>query len=138
MSDAFEGDPRFRELPRAKAVRRTLAMSEGSRSCLEELGLDLDDLTRLVDVAYSLQRLAADYDPPRVVEKMDVFHAVPFKAAAPSRGVWVKDHLSQWADFVREAPRFFAVGGAHYTMIKHDYVEDFANTLMIALRAREL
>ncbi|RYP50582.1 hypothetical protein DL768_003927 [Monosporascus sp. mg162] len=134
VSDAFEADSAFCALPRAEAVRRVLDIADRSR--LEELGLETDALVRWVDVAFGLQHMAADYDPSGEVDNIDVFHAIPLRAVARSREVWLHEHLSRWAEFVREPPRFHAVQGAHYTMIGPEYVKSFAATLMKALKAR--
>lgn len=134
VSDAMEADAAFAALPRAAAMDGVLAVSDRAR--LDELGLDEPALARWADVAFGLQSMAADYDPSGVVDNIDVFHAVPLRAAAASRAEWLRDHLSRWADFVREPPRFHAVQGAHYTMIGPEYVRSFAGTLVGALKAR--
>lgn len=136
VSDAFKANPRFRGMSRAEPMEFTLATADDSQ--FEELGLDSGGLMRWVDVAYDLQHLAANYDPSGMVKGMDIFHATPLKAAARSHDVWLKEHLSRWADFLHETPRFHPVGGAHYTMISSDHVESFPQTLMEALKARRV
>ncbi|KAK7979954.1 hypothetical protein PG989_012411 [Apiospora arundinis] len=134
VSDTFEVDPAFRALPRTEAMEKALELFAPHR--MEELGLNSPALARWVDVAYGLQSIAMGYDPSGEVHSIDVFHAIPLRAAASSREVWLKEHLSRWSDFVREKPRFHAVGGAHYTMIGPEHVGTFAETLTKALKER--
>ncbi|KAK7917916.1 hypothetical protein PG985_009790 [Apiospora marii] len=144
IADASEADPAFRALSRSEALAHTLALcsddinedKDARRRLEEELGLDPPALARWADVAYGLQAMAADYDPSGEVRRLDLFHAAPLRAAAPSREAWLGEQLSRWADFAREAPRFHAVGGAHYTMIGPEHVVSFAETLIRALEAR--
>ena len=65
-----------------------------------------------------------------------VFHAEPLKVAAPSREVWVAEHLSRWKDFSRSEPRLHDVCGTHYTMIGPEYVARFSEKLQAALNSR--
>ncbi|KAK8087646.1 acetyl-CoA synthetase-like protein [Apiospora hydei] len=101
-----------------------------------ELGLDDVALARWTDVAYGLQSMAVAYEPCGQVDAIDVFHAIPLKAAAASREEWVSDHLSKWRDFSKAEPRYHAVGGAHYTLIGPDHVVMFSKNLKMAMEAR--
>lgn len=134
VSDEFEADQSFCALTNEEALTKTLTVANADR--LSELGLEADALARWTNVAFGLQRMAADYDPSGKVNCIDVFHAVPLRAAARSREEWLGEHLSLWADFSREPPKFHAVEGAHYTMIAPENVDSFAKTLRMALRAR--
>ena len=69
---------------------------------------------------------------------MDVFYAVPLAAVAQSKKEWVEGPLSKWQDFVKEAPRYHEVDGAHYTMISPENVQRFAKKLKSVLQARGL
>ncbi|GAW24173.1 hypothetical protein ANO14919_137540 [Xylariales sp. No.14919] len=91
---------------------------------------------RWVDVVSGLQCIAAGYDPVGKVDSIDVFQAIPLRAVARSQEEWFQEHLSKWADFVREPPRFHAVQGAHYTMLGSEHVRSFAVTLIKALNVR--
>ncbi|KAI0173472.1 acetyl-CoA synthetase-like protein [Hypoxylon sp. FL1284] len=133
-SDVLEVDPSFRQLPLAEAIEGVLGLADTSR--LEELGLERDALLRWVNVSFGLQDMAKDYEPSGKVNSIDIFHAAPLRAAAESREIWLREHLSRWADFVVEPPRFHAVQGAHYTMIGPEHVTSFAQTLIKALEAR--
>lgn len=42
-------------------------------------------LAHWVDVAFGLQSMANDHDPPGMVDAIAVFHAIPLRAAALSR-----------------------------------------------------
>ncbi|KAI1086038.1 acetyl-CoA synthetase-like protein [Rostrohypoxylon terebratum] len=136
VSDSLVADGALDRLPHAVATQQVLEMANAPR--LKELGLDRKALMRWVDVAYSLQSMAMDYNPSGKVDSIDVFHAIPLKAVSNSREQWLCEHLSRWEDFVREPPRFHGVQGAHYTMISAQYVKSFASTLMKALKARGL
>ncbi|KAI1371714.1 acetyl-CoA synthetase-like protein [Hypoxylon crocopeplum] len=136
VSDSLVADGALDRLPHAVAMQQVLEMANAPR--LKELGLDRKALMRWVDVAYSLQSMAMDYNPSGKVDSIDVFHAIPLKAVSNSREQWLCENLSRWEDFVREPPRFHGVQGAHYTMISAQYVKSFASTLMKALKARGL
>ncbi|GAW18770.1 hypothetical protein ANO14919_082520 [Xylariales sp. No.14919] len=124
----------FQDSNREKALTYILDLADQTR--MEELGLDKPGLIRWTDVAYDLPRMATDYDPTGDVAVLDVFHAMPLKAAAPNREEWVNIHLSEWRRFCRSEPRFHEVGGAHYTMIGPDHVATFSATFLSALNAR--
>lgn len=101
-----------------------------------ELGLNKAALGQWTDVAYGLQSLAVDYEPAGLVKTIDVFYASPLKVAAASREEWVNTHLLKWRDFSESAPRFHSVGGGHYTMLGPDYVAQFADSLVQAMKER--
>ncbi|KAI8945519.1 acyl-protein synthetase [Xylaria longipes] len=124
----------FQDLSRDKALAFIIELADRSR--MEELGLDNPGLIRWTDVAYDLPRMATDYDPQGDVAVLDIFHAMPLKAAARNREEWVNIHLSKWRSFCRSTPRFHEVGGAHYTMIGPDHVAAFSATLLSALNDR--
>ncbi|KAK5625637.1 hypothetical protein RRF57_001353 [Xylaria bambusicola] len=124
----------FQNLDREKALAYILDLADRDR--MEELGLNEPGLIRWTDVAYDLPRIATDYEPQGNVAVLDIFHAIPLKAAAPNREEWVNIHLSEWRRFCRSTPRFHEVGGAHYTMIGPDHVARFSATLLSALNAR--
>ncbi|KAH7384626.1 acyl-protein synthetase [Pyrenochaeta sp. MPI-SDFR-AT-0127] len=134
VSDTLEVDTAYRSVTRTEAMRRVFDISYKPR--WDELKLESDSLARWVDVAFGLQRMASDYDPSGWVGNLDVFYCTPLRAVAESRDIWLREHLSRWADFVHESPRFHAVQGEHYTMIGAEHVVSFAQTLMEALKAR--
>lgn len=121
---------------RDDALKLVLLAARQSR--LNELGLGEAELAQWANVAFSLQSMAIDYEPTGQVDTIDIFHAIPLKAVATSEVEWVREHLSKWSNFSRTEPRYHHVGGAHYTMIGPDHVSYFSQTLMAALRAREL
>ncbi|KAI1089147.1 acetyl-CoA synthetase-like protein [Rostrohypoxylon terebratum] len=131
---AAPSDSPYRRATRREALARVLETVEESR--MRDLGLGARELARWADVAHGLQSMAVDYEPSGVVPSIDVFHAEPLKVAAPSREVWVTEHLSRWKDFSRSEPRFHEVGGAHYTMIGPEYVANFSQKLKAALYSR--
>lgn len=126
----------FCRLPRAEALECVMEAADKPR--LKSLGLGPDALARWTDVSFGLQSMATEYDPSGQVECIDIFHCIPLKAVAESREEWMRDHLSRWVDFTREPPRFHSVGGAHYTMIGAEHVEEFVRILRGALKARGL
>lgn len=127
-------DSGFQAMERDHAVSYILDLSDSER--MAELGLDRYSLIRWTDVAYDLPRMATNYDPHGEVDVLDVFFAIPLKAAAPNKEEWRNVHLTKWEDYCRSKPRFHDVGGTHYTMIGQDHVVAFAATLKSALRAR--
>ncbi|KAK7745608.1 hypothetical protein SLS62_009786 [Diatrype stigma] len=136
VSDSLVADRALKGLTHAAALQHVMEIADKPR--LKELGLDQKALKRWVDVVYSLQTMARDYEPSGKVGSIDVFHAIPLQAVSKSSEEWLRDHLSRWADFVREPPRFHSVQGAHYTMIGPEYVRGFALKLKKALKARGL
>ncbi|KAI1807229.1 acetyl-CoA synthetase-like protein [Daldinia bambusicola] len=136
VSDSLEADPAFRAVSRDEAIRWVLDIGHQLR--WKELALETDALARWVDVAFGLQHMASDYDPSGEVNTIDVFYAIPLKAVAKTREIWLREHLSHWCDFAREPPRFHAVGGAHYTMIGPEHVTNFSKILIEAMKARRV
>ncbi|KAI2618114.1 acetyl-CoA synthetase-like protein [Hypoxylon sp. NC1633] len=134
VADTLEVDPVVSTLPRAEAIGRVFDIVDKAR--WKELGLETDALERWVDVAFGLQHMATEYDPSGQVNSIDVFHAIPLRAVAKSREIWLREYLSRWTDFAREPPRFHAVQGEHYTMIGPEHVTSFAQTLVQALKER--
>ncbi|KAI1737829.1 hypothetical protein F4680DRAFT_460178 [Xylaria scruposa] len=124
----------FGAITHSEAMMRIISLADPKR--LSELNLSSEDLSSWVDVAYGLQSMASDYEPTGEVNNIDVFHAIPLKAAAASQEEWVGEHLAKWANFCRTTPKFHKVGGAHYTMINPDHVGSFAITLKKALQDR--
>ncbi|GKZ71674.1 putative NRPS-like protein biosynthetic cluster [Aspergillus niger] len=119
-----------------KEVTLAKVMAEADQNRLLELALSPEGLTKWAGLAFALQRMAVDYDPTGSIASIDVFYCHPLAVAASSKGQWLSDHLSKWADFTRSAPRFHDVGGAHYTMIGPGHVFGFQKTLQSALDAR--
>lgn len=134
VSDSLVADRALEGLTRVAAMQQVMKIADTAR--LKELGLDQKALLRWVDVVHSLQTMARDYEPSGMVASIDVFHATPLQAVSKSSEEWLRNHLSRWADFVREPPRFHGVQGAHYTMIGPQYVKGFALKLKKALKAR--
>ncbi|KAI1470346.1 acetyl-CoA synthetase-like protein [Daldinia caldariorum] len=135
VSGSLETDPAFRAVARDEAIRWVLDIGHQLR--WKELALDTSDaLARWVDVSFGIQQMSSDYDPSGQVNTIDVFYAIPLKAVAKTREIWLREHLSRWSDFAREPPRFHAVGGEHYTMIGPDHVARFSKILVEAMKAR--
>jgi acyl-CoA synthetase (AMP-forming)/AMP-acid ligase II/thioesterase domain-containing protein len=126
----------FHNESRDEALKQITDIVDTNR--MDELGLGRQQLVSWVDVAYGLQSMAVDYEPEGIVDAIDVFHATPLKVAAPSREVWIDQHLSKWRNFCRTEVTFHEVGGAHYTMIGPDHVLGFSAKLKAALAARGL
>ncbi|KAI3339960.1 Alpha/Beta hydrolase protein [Ustulina deusta] len=127
-------EEQFRELPNAMVQ----LMGVADRSRMIELNLSEKKLAHWAEITFGLQSMAQEYEPGGKVKSMDVFHAIPLKAAAKSREDWLENYLKKWEDFSETEPRFYQVDGAHYTMIGPDHVASFAGTLKKALRARGL
>lgn len=125
-------------VPKSRADAMACLYITADKQRWEEPGLDQSDLENWANVAHGLQSLATHYEPSGKVGSIDVFHAVPLKAAAKSRMEWLKNHLSKWKDFCVTTPQFHEVGGAHYTMLGPDFVPEFAGSLMRALAARDV
>ncbi|KAI0407027.1 hypothetical protein F4802DRAFT_555394 [Xylaria palmicola] len=135
-AEGLERQGDFQSLGRSDALQVLLEAADADR--LKELGLSEKALVEWTAVAYSLQRLAVDYEPQGMVDTMDVFYAVPLKMVARSRKEWLEEHLDKWKDFSLTKPLFHEVGGAHYTMLGPDHVLEFSDKLRAALRGRGL
>ncbi|KAI0411468.1 acyl-protein synthetase [Xylaria grammica] len=125
---------KFRELPNAMAQ----LMGVADRNQMVKLNLSEKKLAHWAEITFRLQSIAQEYEPGGKVKSMDVFRAIPFKAAAKSREDGLENYLKKWEDFSEMEPRFYQLNGAHYTMIGPDHVASFAGTLKKALRARGL
>jgi acyl-CoA synthetase (AMP-forming)/AMP-acid ligase II/thioesterase domain-containing protein/acyl carrier protein len=134
-ADGIDQD-QYQLLSRPEALKQVLSATDYSR--MEEFGLTEPELVLWANLAFGLQSMAVDYDPSGLVDSIDIFHAAPLKIVAASQEIWVRDHLSKWADFSDSPPRFHHVKGAHYTMIDADHVVEFANTLKLAIKERGL
>ncbi|KAK8042320.1 acetyl-CoA synthetase-like protein [Apiospora phragmitis] len=124
----------YRHASRDDALETILDVAGPSR--LQELGLGRRELIRWANVAYALPVIALEYEPSGCVQTLDVFHAEPLKVVGVTRQQWVIERLGRWRDFCAKEPRFYEVGGGHYTMIGSDYVVDFAQQLREAMAAR--
>lgn len=127
-------EEQFREL--SDAMGHLMRVADRDR--MVELNLNEKKLSHWAEITFGLQSMAQQYEPQGKVKGIDVFHAIPLKAAARSREDWLDNHLKRWEDFCETEPRFHHVGGAHYTMIGPDHVAAFAGTLKEALKARGL
>lgn len=106
----------------------------------KELGLDEAAFEHwtYVAVAHGLSSVGVDYEPSESVQSLDVFHAVPLKAAATSREDWMENHLLHWRSFSKTEPVLHEVNGEDYTMLGPDHVAEFAQSLILAMRQREV
>lgn len=121
---------------REDALSAIIAEADPER--LESLDLTPSQLARWADLAFALQSMAVDYDPSGVVPCLDIFYCTPLAVVASSRKQWLDEHLSHWAEFCKETPRFHEVEGEHYTMIGPQFVLGFQKTLRNALAERGL
>lgn len=126
--------PILKHQTREQALQHVLEIVPKSR--MKELGLDKLKLTNWVDLAYSLQSSAVNYEPSGSVECMDVFCAIPLAAVAKDMDDWITNKLGRWQQFVRTPVHFHRVDGAHYTMISPQHVRSFQRILKLALERR--
>ena len=126
----------LRPLNKQEALAKVVEIANPTR--MAELSLTPDALYNWANLAFALQGMAKEYEPTGRVACMDVFYAIPLAAVAQSKKEWVEGPLSKWRDFVREAPRYHEVDGAHYTMISPAHVQRFAKKLKSVLQARGL
>ena len=64
-------------------------ISKSSPVRMAEMALDKQKLTTWADWSYRMQAIAQDYDPAGMVQRMDVFSAVPLAAVAKSKQQWL-------------------------------------------------
>ncbi|XDG04482.1 hypothetical protein ABKA04_004097 [Annulohypoxylon sp. FPYF3050] len=132
---------RMRCMSRADAIEAVLGGcdSRTDRTArMAEIGHDAVSLAVYADVAYGLQRMAAEYEPRGDVGVLDVFYAMPLRAVARTREEWLHEKLAPWRHFCRSDVHFHPVGGAHNTMLHTEHVASFAETLKMVLRNRGL
>lgn len=123
-------------LPKSRQIAVGLVLDAVTPASLEELGLDSIALAGWADIAFGLSSMAVNYMPSGSVPGIDVFHAVPLRAAAKSREDWVENHLAKWVSFCSGEVRLHQVAGEHYTMLGREHVISFSETLKRALRER--
>ncbi|MCJ1264008.1 hypothetical protein MMC22_003879 [Lobaria immixta] len=133
---AVEISPAMHKLQSEEVLDYIMNMAPMAR--LTELSLDRKKLATWASLAHELQRMARDYDPSGSLATMDIFYAIPLAQVATNKQDWVTDHLSKWSNFIREAPRFHEVDGAHYTMMGPGHVLSFQKTLQNAMADRGL
>ena len=126
----------LRWLNREEALATVVEIANPAR--MAALSLTSEALYNWANIAFALQRIAKEYEPKGNVACMDVFYAIPLAAVALSKKDWVEGPLSKWQDFVKEAPKYHEVDGAHYTMISLENVQRFAKKLKSVLQARGL
>ena len=126
----------LRPLTKPEALTKLIETANPTR--MAELSLTPDSLHNWTNLAFALQSIAKEYEPEGRVACMDVFYAIPLAAVAQTKQEWLEGPLSKWGDFVREAPRYHEVDGAHYTMISPEHVRGFAKRLKSVLQARGL
>ena len=133
---AYELSAALRSLNKQEALAKVVKIANATR--MAELSLTSEALHNWANLAFALQGIAKEYEPEGSVALMDVFYATPLTAVAHSKKEWVEGPLSKWRDFVKEAPRYHEVDGAHYTMISPENVQRFAKKLKSVLQARGL
>lgn len=126
----------LRSLNKEEALAHVVKIANPTR--MAELSLTSEALYNWANLAFALQGIAKEYEPRGTVACMDIFYATPLAAVAQSKKEWLEGPLSKWREFVREAPRYHEVDGAHYTMISPEHVQRFAKKLKSALQARGL
>ena len=124
----------LRSLSGEEALADVVEIADSRR--MAALSLTSEALYDWANLAFALQGIAKEYEPKGRVALMDVFYAIPLAAVAQSKKEWVEGPLSKWQDFVKEAPRYHEVDGAHYTMISPENVQRFAKKLKLVLQAR--
>ena len=85
---AHEISPHMHALPSNDAVLEFI-ISKAPPTRMAELALDKQKLSTWADLAYRMQAIAQDYDPEGIVQRMDVFYAVPLAAVAKSKQQWL-------------------------------------------------
>ncbi|ASU84173.1 peptide synthetase [Nocardiopsis gilva YIM 90087] len=89
---------------------------------LAELDLDVEKFGNWVDLAQSLVRLGATYEPSGDVRSLSVFYAIPLRGTKED---WLNNQLRVWDDFAREENRYIDVPGEHYTLMGPEHVASF-------------
>lgn len=133
---AVEISPAKHKLQSEEVLDYIMNMAPVAR--LTELSLDRKMLATWASLSHELHRIACDYNPSGSLATMDIFYAIPLAQVATNKQDWVTNHLSKWSNFIREAPRFHEVDGAHYPMMGLEYVLDFHKTLQNAMADRGL
>jgi acyl-CoA synthetase (AMP-forming)/AMP-acid ligase II/thioesterase domain-containing protein/aryl carrier-like protein len=111
-------------------------LRRGSPGRLEELGLDQESFLRWADLAFSLHRLAVDYEPGGMLSNLDIFVADPLRGVARNREEYFSQQLMQWQDYSMSRVRFHQADGEHFTMINEQNIQSFQKKLKVALQAR--
>ncbi|MCJ1461651.1 hypothetical protein MMC07_000248 [Pseudocyphellaria aurata] len=133
---AVKISPAMHKLQNEEVLDYIMDMAPAAR--LTELSIDRKKLATWASLAHAMQYAARDYDPSGSIATMDIFYAIPLAQVAKNKEDWVANHLSKWSDYVRQAPRFHEVNGAHYTMMGPEYVLSFQKTLQTVMADRGL
>jgi thioesterase domain-containing protein len=94
-----------------------------------ELDLDQPRFARWVEIAFSLVKIARDYEPTGSVSAMTVFYASPpliYPDLAKSD--WLADKLRRWDTFSRAPVDYIDVPGRHQTVMA-EHVNEFQAVL---------
>jgi acyl-CoA synthetase (AMP-forming)/AMP-acid ligase II/thioesterase domain-containing protein len=119
----------------SKDAQMDYLMEISSPERLEELAISRASLMNWVDVAFSLQSRAVDYDPSGKVRRMDVFYCRPLTILEITKQQWLEQHLRAWEEFVDDV-QYHEVDGAHYTMLLPEHVGSFQRHLNKVLKMR--
>ena len=126
----------LRSLNREEALANVVKITNLAR--MAALSFTSEALSDWANLAFALQCITKEYEPKGIVASIDVFYAIPLAALAQWKKDWVEGPLNKWQDFVKEAPKYHEVDGAHYTMMSPENVQSFAKKLKSVLQARSL
>jgi thioesterase domain-containing protein len=117
----------LRAVPAEDVVRRLLALASPKR--LAELDLDLPRFARWVEIAFSLVKIARDYEPTGSVSAMTVLYASPPLIYPDlAKSAWLADKLRRWDVFSRAPVDYIDVPGKHQTVMA-EHVAEFQAVL---------
>lgn len=133
--EAHAMSPEMHTLPQEEVLSRIMKVAPKDR--LVELDLNEKKLQHWAALSSKLQGLAHNYDPSGMVERMDVFYAVPLIAVGRDKGKWLEDHLLAWKNFVRDV-EFHDVPGSHYTMMNQENVFELQKSMKAAMAKRNV
>ncbi|KAF7879793.1 uncharacterized protein EAF02_007963 [Botrytis sinoallii] len=134
--EAHAMSPEMHKLPQEEVLSRIMKVAPKDR--LVELDLNEKKLQHWATLSSKLQGLAHNYDPSGMVERMDVFYAVPLIAVGRDKGKWLEDHLLAWNEFVRTDVEFHDVPGSHYTMMNQENVFELQKSMKAAMAKRNV
>lgn len=116
----------------------------------EHLSIPRENASRWARIGSKAHAIVTGYKAESVVRGYDVFWTPPSKTMGCSDLDWRYQWLATWKYHVAGATqhdvdvedsdgtlRFHRVAGQQYTMLKPEYVEDFAIVLKVAIEARE-
>jgi thioesterase domain-containing protein len=123
-------------LPREDALAHILSLGDCER--VDALGLNLETLGRIVDIAENFRVQGEVYQPRGSVDRIDIFVADPPSYTSTNRQDWRDNKLGRWREFSRSGIEFYECPSTHTKMLNPEHVPGFVKRLKAAMKKRRV